>query len=57
MRIGLKSWNDDLKRVARAFSIIQKEKIMLDAIMGTLKSKWSLDVAKRRIKDLEKFNL
>jgi L-alanine-DL-glutamate epimerase-like enolase superfamily enzyme len=57
MRIGLKSWNDDLKRVARAFSIIQKEKIMLDAIMGTLKSKWSLNVAKRRIKDLEKFNL
>ena len=57
MRIGLKSWNDDLKRVARAFSVIQKETIMLDAIMGTLKSKWSLNVAKKRIKDLEKFNL
>ena len=30
---------------------------MLDAIMGTLKSKWSLNIAKKRFKELEKYNL
>tara|TARA_B100001057_G_scaffold383887_1_gene390236 strand:- start:416 stop:1561 length:1146 start_codon:yes stop_codon:yes gene_type:complete len=57
MRIGLQEWNKDMKRLNRAFDILKSDKLMVDAIMGTLEDKWSIDVALSKIKDLEKYNL
>lgn len=57
MRIGLQEWNKDIKRLNRAFAILKSDKLMVDAIMGTLEDKWSIDVALSKIKDLEKYNL
>ena len=56
MRIGLKPWKEDLKRINQAFTFLNRNNLMLDAIMGTLNPKWSLNIAKR-VKELEKFNL
>ena len=57
MRIGLKPWKEDLKRINQAFTFLNRNNLMLDAIMGTLNPKWSLNIAKKRVKELEKFNL
>ena len=57
MRVGLQELNKDIKRVNRAYEVLSSDKLMVDAIMGTLKNKWSLDDAIVKIKDLEPFNL
>ncbi len=57
MRVGLQEWNKDIKRLNKAFDILKSDKLMVDAIMGTLEDKWSIDVALSKIKDLEKYNL
>tara|TARA_B110000003_G_C16592502_1_gene512371 strand:+ start:140 stop:1285 length:1146 start_codon:yes stop_codon:yes gene_type:complete len=57
MRVGLQEWNKDIKRVNKASDILKSDKLMVDAIMGTLEDKWSIDDALSKIKDLEKYNL
>ena len=58
MRVGFQDWNTDLERVKAAREIFNNgEKLMVDAIMGTLRPTWSVKEAISRAKDLEKFNL
>ena len=57
MRVGLQEWNKDIKRVNKASDILKSDKLMVDAIMGTLENKWSIDDALSKIKDLEMYNL
>ncbi len=57
MRVGLQDWNSDLKRVKKASEVLKGDKIMLDAIMGTLENKWTIDDAINNIKDLESYHL
>lgn len=57
MRVGLQEWNEDIKRVKRASDVLKSDKLMVDAIMGTLEDKWLIDNALSKIKDLEKYNL
>ncbi len=57
MRVGLQEWTKDLKRVKRASDILKSDKLMVDAIMGTLEDKWLTNNALSKIKDLEKYNL
>ena len=59
MRVGFKDWSEDLKRVERASNIlkISNKDLMVDAIMGTIRPAWTLEIAKKSIKDLSVFNL
>jgi len=57
MRVGLQEWKKDIKRVSKAYELLKTDKLMVDAIMGTLVSKWTIDDAVTKIKNLEKFNL
>ena len=57
MRIGLQNWKEDLQRIFVAKESIGNGKLMVDAIMGTLKNKWNLDNAIAKAKDIEQFNL
>jgi L-alanine-DL-glutamate epimerase-like enolase superfamily enzyme len=59
MRVGFKDWREDLNRVERASNILKlsKKDLMVDAIMGTLRPAWSLEIAKKSIQDLSVFNL
>jgi L-alanine-DL-glutamate epimerase-like enolase superfamily enzyme len=57
MRVGLQEWEKDIKRVSKAYEVLKTDKLMVDAIMGTLVSKWTIDDAITKIKNLEKFNL
>ena len=55
MRVGLETWNKDLKRITKAKSKLSGNKLMIDAIMGTISPGWSLEEAKSKIKDLIEF--
>jgi len=57
MRVGYQSWRDDLDRVNTASLLMNKDDLMVDAIMGTLKNKWKLSEASNKIIDLEKFKI
>jgi L-alanine-DL-glutamate epimerase-like enolase superfamily enzyme len=57
MRVGLQDWDKDLQRVSRANQVLKSDKLMVDAIMGTLSNKWSIKQAISKIKDLEKYNI
>ena len=56
MRVGVKSWGEDLQRVETARNILGYNSLMVDAIMGTL-DKWNASDAIHKINDLEKYNL
>ena len=56
MRIGLQKWNQDLKRVETARSLLENKNLMLDAIMGTISPPWSYNSAEKKIKQITKFN-
>lgn len=56
MRIGYQKKSIDLKRIESAKKILgEKNILMLDAIMGTLKPPWDLQTARQYIKDLKKY--
>jgi len=56
MRVGVQDWCVDLERVNAAKEALGNETgLMVDAIMGTISPPWTLDIALRRINDLEKF--
>ena len=50
MRVGLETWNKDLKRITKAKSKLSGNKLMIDAIMGTISPGWSLEEAKAKLK-------
>ena len=56
MRVGVKSWGEDVQRVETARNVLGDGRLMVDAIMGTL-DKWNADEAIEKINDLEKYNL
>jgi L-alanine-DL-glutamate epimerase-like enolase superfamily enzyme len=56
MRVGLQTWENDLKRVATARKILgAKNELMIDAIMGTLPNSWHLKTAEKRAQDLVQY--
>ena len=56
MRVGHQDWDRDLKRVHTAREILGADRqLMIDAIMGTLKPTWDLNMAKQRANDLAEF--
>ncbi len=56
MRIGYQKKSVDLKRVEFAKKMLgEKNILMLDAIMGTLKPPWDLQTARQYIEDLRKY--
>jgi len=57
MRIGYQDWNNDLKRIRAAKRILDKKKLMVDAIMGTLRPPWETKTAIEKVHDLIDFNL
>ena len=57
MRVGLQQWKNDIKRVNKANQLLATDKIMVDAIMGTLVNKWTFEEAAIKVKDLQRFNL
>ena len=56
MRVGVKSWSEDIQRVETARNVLGYNSLMVDAIMGTL-DKWDNVEAIKKINDLEKYNL
>ncbi len=57
MRIGYKSWEEDLDRVRTARECLgDNNELMIDAIMGTLENPWNQDSALRNIEDLKEFD-
>ncbi len=57
MRIGYKSWEEDLERVRTARECLGNNyELMIDAIMGTLKNPWNKDIALNKIEDLKEFD-
>lgn len=57
MRVGVQSWEIDLKRVAAAKEALGNQTgLMIDAIMGTISPPWTVDQALSRLKDLAPFN-
>ena len=58
MRVGFQSWETDLKRVETAKSLLADDgALMVDAIMGTIKPSWDLEMAIKHASDLKKFGL
>jgi L-alanine-DL-glutamate epimerase-like enolase superfamily enzyme len=55
MRIGLKQWKEDLKRVEEARLVLEKKNLMLDAIMGTIYPPWDFNKANKKIKQVMNF--
>lgn len=56
MRIGHLSFNDDIARINFVHKHLEKQSLMIDAIMGTL-NKWKVVEAKKKIKYLNKYKL
>ena len=56
MRIGNSKWNKDLQRIRAAKKALGKNLIMIDAIMGSHKKKWTMSEAEKKLKFLSKFN-
>ena len=57
MRIGYQDWNIDLKRINVARRVLKGNKLMVDAIMGTLSPPWSTDIALDKVKSMEQYNI
>lgn len=57
MRVGLQQWKNDIKRLDKANQLLASDKIMVDAIMGTLVNKWTFEEAVIKVKELQKYNL
>jgi L-alanine-DL-glutamate epimerase-like enolase superfamily enzyme len=57
MRVGYQDWNIDLKRIFAARRTLKDNKLMVDAIMGTLSPPWSTDIAIEKVKDMDSFNI
>jgi len=57
MRIGKSNWEKDLKRVISAKKTLNRDFLMVDAIMGSHTRKWTFKEAIRKIKILSKFKL
>ena len=56
MRIGYLNWETDLKRIKFAKKQLNNNKLIIDAIMGTLK-KWNYKILKKKLPILNKLNL
>ena len=56
MRVGYQDWNVDLKRVETAREILGNNKLMIDAIMGTLSNPWNTSTALSRLSALSIFS-
>jgi L-alanine-DL-glutamate epimerase-like enolase superfamily enzyme len=57
MRVGVQDWRIDLERINAAKEALgNKTGLMIDAIMGTISPPWTIGIALKRIKDLERFN-
>ncbi|MBM9501935.1 mandelate racemase/muconate lactonizing enzyme family protein [Leptospira sp. 201903071] len=58
MRVGFQSWENDLKRMETARNILgNSRELMVDAIMGTINPPWTIEIAKKQLKQAEEFNL
>lgn len=57
MRVGYQDWGIDLKRILAARKKLKDNKLMVDAIMGTLSPPWDTDIAIEKVKDMTDFNL
>tara|TARA_B100001146_G_C16194795_1_gene441062 strand:- start:2047 stop:3186 length:1140 start_codon:yes stop_codon:yes gene_type:complete len=57
MRVGHQTWGQDIHRVETAAKLLKNKNLMVDAIMGTLKKKWTLMDAELKIKDLLNYNI
>lgn len=56
MRVGYQDWSIDLKRVETARELLGNNKLMIDAIMGTLSNPWDTATAFNRLSALSTFN-
>ena len=56
MRVGINSWDQDLKRIEAARNTLNKNNLMIDAIMGTINPQWTTEIAIERINDIFDFN-
>ena len=56
MRVGFQNWKADLQRVEIARKKLNKKKLMVDAIMGTIKPSWNVNEATKKINELETFS-
>ena len=56
MRVGYQDWNIDLKRVETARESLGNNKLMIDAIMGTLNKPWDTTTAFKRLTALTSFS-
>jgi len=57
MRVGVQDWNIDVERVGSAHQVFGKNRVMVDAIMGTIRPTWTLREAIKKATDLSKFDL
>jgi len=57
MRVGYQDWDTDIERVTAARIELKTNKLMVDAIMGTLRPTWSASTAIERSRDLEAYDL
>ena len=58
MRVGLKDLKDDIERVYCARNAMPgKNNLMIDAIMGTHKTKWNINDAKSFAKEIKNLNI
>ena len=53
MRVGYQTWEKDITRIDTASRLLQNNRLMVDAIMGTLKDKWTLEEALQKTKEME----
>ncbi len=56
MRIGLQNWNEDIKRITKARNLLDKNNLMLDAIMGTINPPWNINIANKNLEDVHAFD-
>ena len=57
MRIGYQEWSNDLKRIEKAYSVLSKGCLIIDAIMGTIRPPWTENEALKNLKELENFSI
>ena len=57
MRVGYQTWEKDITRIDTASRLLQNNRLMVDAIMGTLKDKWTLEEALQKTKEMESYGL
>ena len=56
MRIGYQNWENDIKRIDKAKSLIDNKSLMLDAIMGSITPSWKFSDFKNKYDFLKSIN-